>query len=223
MVTESTPLRNPYWEYSRNKIACEERLKRAYREAGFLVTIVRPSLTYGDHHFPNALGGWGCYTLADRLKRGRPIIVPGDGSSLWVVTHAEDFGRGFLGLLGNIHAIGNAFHITSDEVLTWNQIYETIADGLGVKAQLVHIASDFMVRVSPDQTGPLLGDKTWSTVFDNGKLKSFVPGFQAIIPFREGIRRTIAWFEARKSRQRVDAAVNAELDRILDAAAACAR
>lgn len=217
VIRESTPLHNPYWDYSRNKIACEDRLTRAYREEGFPVTIVRPSLTYGDANFPIALGGWGCYTLADRLKKGRPIIVHGDGSSLWVVTHAEDFAKGFLGLVGNPQARGEAFHITSDEVLTWNQIYETIADALGVKANIVHLASDFIARVSPSLTGPLLGDKTWSAIFDNSKIKAFVPGFQAAIPFREGIRRTLAWFDADKSRQRVDEAVNAELDRILAA------
>lgn len=220
VIRESTPLHNPYWDYSRNKIACEERLTRAYREEGFPVTIVRPSLTYGDANFPIALGGWGCYTLADRLKKGRPIIVHGDGSSLWVVTHAEDFAKGFLGLVGNAQAMGEAFHITSDEVLTWNQIYETIADALEVKANIVHLASDFIARVSPSLTGPLLGDKTWSAIFDNSKIKGFVPGFQAVIPFREGIRRTLAWFDADKSRQRVDEVVNAELDRILAAYAA---
>lgn len=220
VIRESTPLHNPYWEYSRNKIACETRLTRAGREEGFPVTIVRPSLTYGDANFPIALGGWGCYTLADRLKKGRPIIVHGDGSSLWVVTHAEDFARGFLGLVGNTQALGEVFHITSDEVLTWNQIYETIADALGVKANIVHLASDFITRISPPLTGTLLGDKTWSAVFDNSKIKAYVPGFQAVIPFREGIRRTLAWFDADKNRQRVDEVVNAELDRILAAYAA---
>ena len=220
VITESTPLHNPYWDYSRNKIACEERLLRAYREENFPVTIVRPSLTYGDFNLPIALGGWGCYTLADRLLKGKPIIVHGDGSSLWVATHAEDFGQGFLGLLGNAHAIGHAFHITSDEVLTWNQIYQTIAEALGVEARIVHIASDSIIRVVPEKTGPLLGDKTWSVAFDNRKIKTFVPGFQAVIPFREGVRRTLAWFHADKSRQRVDDAVNAQLDHIL---AACTK
>ena len=217
VIRESTPLHNPYWDYSRNKIACEERLTRAWREEGFPATIVRPSLTYGEANFPIAMGGWGCFTLADRLRKGRPIIVHGDGSSLWVTTHAEDFARGFLGLLGNPHAIGDAFHITTDEVLTWNQIYEGIADALGVKANMVHIASETLVKVAPALAGPLLGDKSWSVVFDNTKIKEFVPGFQAVIPFREGIHRTVAWFEADKSRQRVDPAVNAELDRILSA------
>lgn len=216
VIAESTPLVNPYWDYSRNKIACEERLTQAYREEGFPMTIVRPSLTY-DPNFPIAIGGWGCYTLADRLKKRQPIIVHGDGTSLWVVTHAEDFGRGFLGLVGNPQAIGHAFHITSDELLTWNQIYQTIAEALGVEARIVHIPSDFIARVAPDLAGSLLGDKMWSVMFDNSKIKRFVPGFQAVIPFREGIRRTLAWFEADKSRQRVDEGVNAEMDRILAA------
>lgn len=216
VITESTPLVNPHWDYSRNKIACEERLMRAYREEGFPATLVRPSLTY-DPNFPIAIGGWGCYTLADRLKKGKPIIVHGDGSSVWVVTHAEDFGRGFLGLLGNGQAVGHAFHITSDEVLTWNQIYQTIAEALGVEANIVHIASDFIARVAPSHAGSLLGDKTWSAIFDNSKIKTFVPGFQAVIPFREGIRRTLAWFDADEKRRRVDEAVNAEMDHILAA------
>ncbi|MBA3468719.1 MAG: SDR family oxidoreductase [Herpetosiphonaceae bacterium] len=218
-ISESTPLRNPYWSYSRDKIACEERLLQAYREEGFPATIVRPSLTY-DTNFPIAIGGWDSYTLPRRLLDGQPIIVHGDGSSLWVVTHSEDFARGFVGLLGNDQALGHAFHITSDEVLTWNQIYATIADALGVEAQIVHIPSDFIASVAPDVGDGLLGDKAWSVVFDNRKIKTFVPGFQAVIPFREGIRRTLAWFAADQRRQRIDPAVNAEMDQILAAYAA---
>ncbi len=216
LITESTPLKNPYWEYARNKIACEERLMTAYHDEGFPATIVRPSMTY-DQNLPIALGGWGTYTLADRLKRGRPIIVHGDGSSLWVVTHADDLARGLLGLLGNDRALGEAFHITSDEVLTWNQIYQTIAEALGVEANVVHIPSEFIAHIAPEHAGSLLGDKTWSVVFDNRKIKSFVPGFEAVVPFRDGIRRTLAWFAADESRQQVDDAVNAEMDRILEA------
>ena len=216
LVTESTPLGNPYWQYSRDKIACEERLMRAYREEGFPVTIVRPSMTY-DTNLPVALGGWGTYTLADRLLAGRPIVVHGDGSSLWVVTHADDLARGVLGLLGNGRAVGQAFHITSDEVLTWNQIYQTIAEALGVEAKIVHIPSDYIARVAPEMAGSLLGDKTWSVVFDNSKIKAFVPGFRAVIPFRDGIRRTLAWFAADEGRRQVDGSVNAEMDRILEA------
>jgi nucleoside-diphosphate-sugar epimerase len=216
VITESTPLYNPYWDYSRQKIACELRLLAAYRETDFPVTIVRPSLTY-DPNFPIAIGGWGCYTLADRMLNGRPIIVHGDGSSLWVVTHAEDFGRGFLGLVGNPQAIGHAFHITSDELLTWNQIYQTIAQALGVEAKIVHIPSDFIAQVAPEKRGSLLGDKSWSVIFDNSKIKSFVPDFQATIPFHSGVRRTLAWFDADERRKRVDENVNAMMDHILTA------
>ncbi len=216
LVTESTPLDNPYWQYSRDKIASEHRLMRAYRDEGFPATIVRPSMTY-EHSLPIALGGWGTYTLADRLLRGEPIIVHGDGSSLWVVTHADDFARGLLGLLGEERALGEAFHITSDEVLTWNQIYEEIAAALGVEPRIVHIPSEFIAAVAPQMEGSLFGDKTWSVVFDNSKIKEFVPEFEATIPFRDGIRNTMAWFAAKKDRRTVDNAVNAELDRILAA------
>ena len=214
LITEATPLHNPFWDYARNKIACEERLLRAHDEEGFPATIVRPSHTY-ETNFPVAIGGGGSYTIADRLKKGRPIIVHGDGTALWVVTHAEDFGRGFMGLLGNQEAIGQAFHITSDEVQPWEQIYRTIAEALGVEANIVHIPSDFIARVAPRLAGTLLGDKMWSAVFDNSKIKAFVPGFAAAIPFREGIRRTLGWFDEDKQRQRVDEAVNEEMDHIL--------
>ncbi len=216
LITEETPLENPYWQYSRDKIACEQCLMRAYEEEGFPVTIVRPSLTY-DPNFPIAIGGWGCYTLADRLLNDREIIVHGDGSSLWVVTHAEDFGRGFLGLLGEPQAIGDVFHITSDEVLTWNQIYETIAEALGVEAKMVHIPSDFIVSVEPELNGTLLGDKTWSAVFDNSKIKSLVTNYKAVIPFQKGIRRTLDWFAEDEQRRRIDPAVNERMNRFLEA------
>ena len=216
IITESTPLHNPYWKYSQNKIACEERLQQAYREEAFPAVIVRPSLTYSTV-FPIAIGGWGCYTLADRLLKGQPIIVHGDGSSLWTVTHAADFAKGFVGLLGNPQTLGHAFHITSDEVLTWNQIYTTIADALGVEANVVHIPSDFIAKINPPLGAGLLGDKTWSVIFDNSKIKTFVPTFQATIPFREGIRRTLAWFDADDARKRVDEVVNREMDAMIAA------
>lgn len=216
IITESTPLENPYWEYSRNKIASEELLMKAYREENFPVTIVRPSFTYNTY-LPVAIGGFGCYTLADRMLKGKPIIIHGDGTSLWVNTHAEDFAKGFLGLLGNEKAVGQAFHITSDEVLTWNQIYQTIADALGVEARIVHIPSDFIVKVIPEMTGGLFGDKTWSAVFDNSKIKSFVPEFQATIPFNVGIRRALDWFAADEKRRHIDENVNQDMDRIIQA------
>ena len=216
IITESTPLENPYWEYSRNKIACEELLLKAYRDEDFPVTIVRPSYTYNTY-LPVAIGGFGCYTLADRMLKGKPIIVHGDGTSLWVNTHAEDFAKGFLGLLGNQKAIGQAFHITSDEVLSWNQIYQTIADVLSVEAKIVHIPTDFIVKEVPRLTGDLLGDKTWSAVFDNSKIKSFVPEFQATIPFHEGMRMALEWFAADEKRHRINEQVNAEIDQIINA------
>ena len=189
---------------------------KACHEESFPAVIIRPSLTYSTN-FPIAIGGWGCYTLADRILNGRPIIVHGDGTSLWVVTHAEDFAKGLLGLFGNREAIGKAFHITTDEVLTWNQLYQTIAGVLGKEANIVHIPSDFIATVVPRLAGTLLGDKSWSVVFDNSRIKSFVPGFQASIPFREGIRRTVEWFAEDERRQRVDEAVNGEMDRIIEA------
>jgi nucleoside-diphosphate-sugar epimerase len=216
LITESTPLYNPYWAYSQNKIRCEERLQRAYQDEGFPMTIVRPSLTYATH-FPIAIGGWGCYTLADRLLRGAPIIVHGDGTSLWVVTHAEDFAKGFVGLLSNPRAVGHAFHITSDEVLTWDQIYRSIADALGVEAKIVHMPTDFIARIEPGLGAGLLGDKTWSVVFDNTKIKRFVPGFQATIPFHTGIRKTVDWFEEDERRKQVDERVNATMAGLLAA------
>ncbi len=216
VITESTPLHNPYWQYSRSKIACEDRLIQAYRQEGFPVTIVRPSHTY-DHNLPVAVSGAGPYTLADRMKRGLPVIVHGDGSSLWVLTHSEDFAKGFLGLVGNMQAIGHSFQITSDEVLNWNQIYQIIADELGVQANIVHIASEFINQLSPDIGAGLIGDKAWSVIFDNRKIKSFVPDYQAVIPFREGIRRALAWFDEDESRRVVNEASNQEMDRIIAA------
>ncbi len=214
LITESTPLQNQFWDYSKNKIDCEQRLMKAFYEEGFPATIVRPSLTYSTN-FPVAIGGWGCYTLANRILNGKPVIVHGDGTSLWVVTHAADFARGFTGLFGNPKAIGQAFHITSDEVLTWNQIYQIIAWELGREPQIIHIPSDFIARVSPQFKGTLFGDKCWSIVFDNSKIKSYVPGFTAGISFRDGIKRTVEWFKADKKRQIINHEVDKEMDRII--------
>jgi nucleoside-diphosphate-sugar epimerase len=202
VITEGTPLRNVYWEYSRKKIACETRLMEAYREEGFPVTIVRPSHTYNTI-VPIPVGRSN-YTVPRRMLDGKSIIVPGDGSSLWTVTHAEDFAKGLVGLIGNMRAIGHAFHITSDEILTWNQIIETLADALGVKANILHMPSDFISRFDEEIRGSLLGDKSWSVIFDNSKIKSFVPQFKATIPFSEGIRRTLAWFDEDERRKQID-------------------
>ncbi len=214
VITESTPLRNPFWEYSRKKIACEEKLTLAYRETDFPITIVRPSHTY-DTAIPLAFGAWTEYTAIDRLKKEKELIVHGDGTSLWTVTHSEDFAKGFAGLLGHPQAIGEAFHITSDESLTWNQIYETVAAAAGCKARLVHIPSEVLANYDEHLRGGLLGDKANSVIFDNSKIKRIVPEFRATIPFHIGIRRTLAWFEAEPSRQIVRQETNELMDRII--------
>lgn len=203
VITESTPLHNPFWQYSRDKIACEDELNRAYRDESFPITIVRPSLTY-DTVIPLPIGGWTKYNVIDRMRKGKPIIVHGDGTSLWTITHADDFAKGFVGLLGHQQAIGHAFHITSDEILTWNQIHEAVAAAVGLKPNLLHIASDFLIEYDESFRGTLLGDKAASVIFDNSKIKSFVPEYVATIPFNKGIRRTLEWFEADRSRQIID-------------------
>lgn len=214
IITESTPLSNPYWEYSRNKIACEDKLNQAYRNNYFPITIVRPSLTY-DMVIPLPIGGWTEYTIIDRMKKGEKIIIHGDGTSLWTITHAEDFAKGFIGLLGHQQAIGNAFHITSDEILTWNQIYEAVADAVGAKLKIVYIPSDYLARMDNNLLGSLIGDKALSVIFDNTKIKRFVPDFVATIPFSQGIKRTIAWFEADPSRMIIKKETNKRIDRII--------
>jgi len=217
LVTESTPLANPFWEYSRNKIACEERLLRAYREQNFPVTIVRPSLTYGPTMIPAALGSWSHpWTLIDRMLRGKPIIVHGDGTSLWQVTHNTDFAKGFCGLLGHPQATGHAFHITTDEVLTWDQIYLEIGRAAGVEPKLVHISSEWLCAMDPGLRGGLLGDKATSVVLDNTKIKRFVPAYVATKSFAQGIRETIAWFKADAIRQSLDTKWEAWADRTLE-------
>jgi nucleoside-diphosphate-sugar epimerase len=217
LVTESTPLANPLWDYSRNKIACEERLIRAYREEGFPVTIIRPSLTYGDVCIPLAVNSWlKSYTAVDRMRRGLPVIVPGDGLSLWTITHNSDFAKGLVGLLGHTGSIGHAFHITSDEAPTWDQIYRMTAEAAGVDApKLVHIASDFITACVPSMVGSLLGDKSNTALFDNTKIKRFVPGYVATTRYRDGIARTLAWFDAKPERRQLDAEASAVWDRLI--------
>jgi len=218
LITESTPLANPYWDYSRNKIACEDCLLQAYRQQQFPCTIVRPSLTYGDELIPLAINSWAkSYTVADRMKRGQPVIVPGDGSSLWPITHNTDFAKGLVGLLGHPQAIGHAFHITTDEVLSWDQIYGALAAALGVEPKLYHIASDFLAGVWPDLRGGLQGDKAVSVVFDNAKIKRFVPSFVATTSFAQGIARTLAWFHADPKRMAIDETANRRWDTLIEA------
>ena len=214
-ITESTPLINPYWQYARDKIACEDVLLRAHAATGFPVTIVRPSLTYGVSQIPVSMGSWEKpFTIVDRMRRGRRIIVPGDGTSAWTITHNTDFARGLVGLFAQSAAIGEAFHITSDEVLTWNRIYSLVGVAAGVEADLLHVPSDGIVAAEPGLAGTLWGDKINTAIFDNAKLRSLVPDFAARVNFAEGIAETVRWFDADPRRQAVDEASNALWDRI---------
>lgn len=212
-ITESTPLSNPFWAYSRDKIACEERLIRAYRDEGFPVTIVRPSHTYDRTLLPMDGG----YTVVNRMRRGEKVIVHGDGSSLWVLTHHRDFAKGFVGLLGNPHAIGETFHITSDELLTWNQIFETVARAAGTTAQIVHVPSEVVAAYDASWGAGLLGDKAHSMVFDNTKIKRVVPDYVATVPFARGAEEIMTWFDANPARQVVDPKRDRLMDKIIAA------
>lgn len=219
VITESTPLFNPFWDYSQDKIACEELCNKLYREKGFPVTIVRPSHTYRTV-IPVAIGSWTDFTIIDRIRKGKPIVVHGDGSSLWTLTHSDDFAKGFNGLLGHQQAIGHSFHITSDELLTWNQIYDAVGEAAGAKPNIVHIASDYICKVADTMGqkwmwGNLHGDKTNSAIFDNTKIKTFVPGFTATIPFSVGIKQTIEWFEADPKRIFISEENNHFLDKVV--------
>ena len=227
VITEGTTLANPYWEYSRNKIACEELLLKAYREEGFPVTIVRPSHTYCERAVPVSVHGLkGSWQVLKRMLEGKPVIVHGDGSSLWTLTWNEDFASGFIGLLGNPKAIGEAFQIMSDEQLTWNQIYECVARALHVTPRLYHVSSDFLAATSPkawDFTGNLLGDKAVTVVFDCSKLKRVVPGFQAVTRFDEGVRRCVDHILAHPELQVEDPDFDAWCDRVIEAQESVAR
>lgn len=216
VITESTPLANPHWQYSRDKIACEQVLMDAYRNTGFPVTIVRPSHTYADGSIPLAMhGDKGPWNDISRMMNGKPVIVPGDGSSLWTVTHSMDFAMAYIGLLGNPHAIGEPVHITSDESLTWNQIYEIIGQALGVKPKLVHISSDMLIQLKPELEGPLLGDKSNTVVFDNSKIKRLVPGFCASIRFDQGVRQSLSFLMKRPDLQIPDPEWDAWVDHVI--------
>ncbi|PWD98939.1 NAD-dependent epimerase/dehydratase family protein [Marinilabilia rubra] len=216
VITESTPLYNPYWQYSRDKIACEDYLTKMFREKGFPITIVRPSLTY-DTVIPIPLCGWKDFTIIDRIRKGEEVVIHGDGTSIWTITHAEDFAKGFVGLLGHRQAIGHSFHITSDELMNWNQIFEWVAEAAGAPLKAVHIPSDFIARHNEASYGSLLGDKAQSVIFDNSKIKRFVPDFKATIPFSEGIKRTLNWFEAKPERINIDPEKGELVDRIIGA------
>ena len=210
-VVESTPLHNPFGQYSRNKIACEDRLIRAMREEHFPVTIVRPSHTYDQTLLPMDGG----YTVVHRMRQGKRVIVHGDGSSLWTLTHHQDFAVGFMGLLGNPHAIGEVFHITSDELLTWNQIFDTVAQAAQTQADIVHLPSDLIATYESDWGAGLLGDKAHSMIFDNTKIKRVVPEYRATIPFFRGAEEIMAWYDADPARQVVDNALDARMDAMI--------
>ena len=218
-ITEGTPLVNPYWEYSRNKIACEDFLMEKHRAEGFPVTIIRPSHTYDERSVPLGVhGDNGSWQVLRRMLDGKPVIIHGDGTSQWTLTHNTDFAKGFIGLMGNPHALGNAFQITSDETLTWDQIYQTIADILGVELKAYHVASEFLDEAGPyDFRGGLTGDKSWTVLFDNAKLKRAVPGFQATVRFEEGVRWTIENILAHPELQKLDPAFDAWCDRVIEA------
>ncbi|MHB0923939.1 MAG: SDR family oxidoreductase [Bellilinea sp.] len=211
-IRESTPLDNPVWEYSRNKIACEELLIKTYRESHFPFTIVRPSHTYDRSYIPLPGG----YTDIDRMLRGKPVFVPGDGTSIWTLTHTMDFAKGLVGLLGNSRALGEIFHITSDEWLTWNKIYQLLGNAAGVEPELVHIPSDLLAAYDQHIGDSFLGDKAHSAIFDNSKIKQVVPEFQADIPFAEGARQIIEWHLADPSRQKISPEYNMLVDRMLE-------
>lgn len=219
IINEGTTLANPYWEYSRNKIACEEYLMKMYRENGFPVTIIRPSHTYDDRSVPMGVhGDKGSWQVIKRMMEGKPVIIHGDGTSLWTMTYNEDFAIGFCGLIGNPHAIGEAFQITNDESLTWNQIYEAVANALGVKLNAYHVSSEFLAAVSHyDFTGGLIGDKACTVVFDNSKLKKAVPEFKATIRFEQGIKEVIDNILAHPEYQVEDPEFDAWCDKVIAA------
>ncbi len=218
VITEETPLENPYWEYSRNKKACEEFLFSKYRQEGFPVTVIRPSHTYDERSVPLGVhGSKGSWQMVKRIMDGKPVIIHGDGSSLWTITHNSDFAKGFVGLIGNPGAVGQAIHITTDESVSWNEIYRAIADALGVELKPYYVPSSMLAELSDqDFTGSLIGDKTNSVVFDNSKLKSLVPGFKAEISAEEGIKKTVRNILAHPELQQEDPEFDAWCDKLIE-------
>lgn len=210
-VVETEPLENPVWEYSRNKIACEHYLNEQFAKTGFPITIVRPSHTYDKTLLPLH----GSFTILDRIQKGKPVIVHGDGTSLWTMTHHRDFARAFVGLLANGDAVGETYHITSDEILTWDQITWTLAGALNTEPEIVHVTSDSIRSYDSDWGDSLLGDKAYNMAFDNSKIKSLVGGWSANIPFREGAREIVDWYLAEPDRQHISQKLNLLLDKII--------
>lgn len=219
VITEGTSLANPYWQYSRDKIECEEFLMKMYREKGFPATIIRPSHTYCEREVPLGVHGQrGSYQVLKRMLEGKRVIIHGDGTSLWTMTHNSDFAKGFIGLMGNPHSIGEAFQITSDETLTWNQIYECVANALGVELKPYYVSSSFLAEAGDfDYEGSLLGDKANSVVFDNTKLKRAVPGLSMNVKFEDGIKQTVQYVLSHKECQKDDPVFDAWCDRVIDA------
>lgn len=217
LITESTPLANPYWEYSRDKIACEDVLMREHRENAFPMTIIRPAHTYDKNSIPTGFHGNNPWGIIERMRQGKKVIVHGDGTSLWALTHSSDFAKAFVGLLGNSKSVGHAFHITSDEVLNWNQIYEALGRAAGVTPDLIHISTDFLRHFDPWVEGSLWGDKANSVVFDNSKIKRFVPDYVATIRFEEGIKESIEYFESHQEKRASDKEWDALCDKIIAA------
>lgn len=215
-ITEGTPLHNPYWQYSRDKMACEERLMHAYHDDGFPVTIIRPSHTYCERSVPVAVHGGSSFQVLERMRLGKPVIVPGDGTTLWTLTHSRDFAVAFVGLMGNVHALGETYQITGDESLTWNQIYQCAANALGVKARLTHIASETLGMLCPDYVGNLLGDKANTVLFDNTKIKRAVPNFCATIRFDQGVREAVAYIYSHPECQKLDPAFDEWCDQVIE-------
>ncbi len=218
-ITESTPLSNPHWQYSRDKIACEEYLMRMYRENNFPITIIRPSHTYCEKEIPMGVHGTkGSWQVVKRIMEGKPVIIHGDGTSLWTLTHNSDFAKAFTGLIGNIHAIGETYHITSDETVTWNQIYQIVADCLGVELKAYHVSSDFLQAVSPyDFEGSLTGDKSNSVVFDNTKVKRAVPDYVATVRCDQGIKWALDYILQHEECQVEDKEFDEWCDRVIAA------
>lgn len=216
-ITESTPLHNPYWEYSRNKIACEERLMKAYREDGFPVTIIRPSHTYSRSVPMPVHGGKGGWSVIRRIQQGKPVLIPGDGTSLWTLTHARDFAKAFVGLMGHHKAIGEAFHITGDQQLTWDQVVLAVGCALGVAPKLYHVSTDFLIACDPGMEGPMQGDKSQSVIFDNTKVKKLVPDYAATLHFDLGMREALACMMADPAAQQEDPEFDAWCDQVIAA------
>lgn len=217
-ITESTPLDNPYWQYARDKIACEELLMSEYRKTKFPITIIRPSHTYGDRSVPVAIHGEkGCWQVLERIIKGKPVIIPGDGNSLWTVTHNSDFAKAFVGIMGNGAAIGEAIGITSDESITWNRIYDTIGSALNVKVKKFHVSTDFLVKCKADLGGALIGDKANTVVFDNSKIKRLVPEYIATTRFDQGVRQSVKYILAHYELQIKDEKFDIFCDNIIKA------